>query len=261
VSDHGWGGIVAWAFAMRHPERLERLAILNVPHPAAFPRGLRMPKQLLRSWYVFALQVPGPPGRLVERIAFAYARASLRRDPSRPGTFSEEDVRRYREAMGGGVRLYRVHAPTNFYGNAAFQNGGMILFYDNALPSPPTDEQGRINIKRLIVHEFAHRWDEASGGALSRGLVKETRGFVSPFCFPIHCGVETKDGYRSGYHPGDLFNVPSQYARSSPWEDFAETVANLVYRHNVDEFQDFYGAGSSRVYYILCTLRQRCAGP
>lgn len=112
VVGHDWGGIVAWVLAMRRPETVERLTILNVPHPAVFPLGLRMPRQLLKSWYVFALQVPGLPGRLVEKGVFAYAKASFRRDPSRPGTFSEADIERYGAAMGQDGALT---AAANYY--------------------------------------------------------------------------------------------------------------------------------------------------
>ncbi|MFL4972307.1 MAG: alpha/beta fold hydrolase [Microvirga sp.] len=47
---HDWGGLVAWWTAARHGERVERLAILNAPHPQAFgPYLRRHPTQLLRS--------------------------------------------------------------------------------------------------------------------------------------------------------------------------------------------------------------------
>ena len=38
IVGHDWGGMVAWSFAMQHPELTERLIILNLPHP----RGLRL---------------------------------------------------------------------------------------------------------------------------------------------------------------------------------------------------------------------------
>jgi pimeloyl-ACP methyl ester carboxylesterase len=38
---HDWGGVCAWAFAARHPEYLEKLVIINSPHPATLARELR----------------------------------------------------------------------------------------------------------------------------------------------------------------------------------------------------------------------------
>src|SRR4051794_24743665 len=59
---HDWGGIVAWWVAIRHPERVERLAVLNAPHPISFQRYLRSsPRQLLKSWYTFYFQIPWLP--------------------------------------------------------------------------------------------------------------------------------------------------------------------------------------------------------
>jgi pimeloyl-ACP methyl ester carboxylesterase len=37
---HDWGGAVAWSVAMRHPEWLDKLIIINSPHPAVFAREL-----------------------------------------------------------------------------------------------------------------------------------------------------------------------------------------------------------------------------
>ena len=38
---HDWGGYVAWVFASAYPGRVERLIILNAPHPAMFLREVR----------------------------------------------------------------------------------------------------------------------------------------------------------------------------------------------------------------------------
>jgi pimeloyl-ACP methyl ester carboxylesterase len=37
---HDWGGVIAWAFAASHPEMLEKLVIINAPHPTVFAREL-----------------------------------------------------------------------------------------------------------------------------------------------------------------------------------------------------------------------------
>src|SRR5215471_13220996 len=53
VVGHDWGGAIAWWLAMRRPEVVERLVILNAPHPAMMLRELANPFQLLRSWYAY----------------------------------------------------------------------------------------------------------------------------------------------------------------------------------------------------------------
>src|SRR5579885_1145886 len=52
IVGHDWGGIIAWVFAMMHPEQTERLVILNLPHPKVFLRELvRNPQQQKNSQY------------------------------------------------------------------------------------------------------------------------------------------------------------------------------------------------------------------
>ena len=50
---HDWGGFVAWAFASSHPDALEKLVIINAPHPAVFARLLTFdPAQQKASEYM-----------------------------------------------------------------------------------------------------------------------------------------------------------------------------------------------------------------
>src|SRR4029453_11043505 len=56
VAGHDWGGALAWLLAMHHPERVQRLVVLNAPHPIRFLKGLTSPRQLRRSWYLLAFQ-------------------------------------------------------------------------------------------------------------------------------------------------------------------------------------------------------------
>jgi epoxide hydrolase 4 len=62
---HDWGAIVAWQFAIRKARPLERLVIMNVPHPACMTRELRTWAQLKKSWYVFFFQLPWLPERML----------------------------------------------------------------------------------------------------------------------------------------------------------------------------------------------------
>ena len=54
---HDWGGAVAWSAALRHPELLEKLIIINSPHPAVFARELlNNPDQQKASRYMLMLR-------------------------------------------------------------------------------------------------------------------------------------------------------------------------------------------------------------
>jgi epoxide hydrolase 4 len=61
---------------MRHPEAVEKLAILNCPHPNRFLRGLWSPRQLRKSWYMCALQVPG---RFVQESIYTWFTSNFER--------------------------------------------------------------------------------------------------------------------------------------------------------------------------------------
>jgi pimeloyl-ACP methyl ester carboxylesterase len=95
---HDWGAAVAWRVAMLHPERLEKLVILNVPHPVVMLQHLRTnPRQMLRSWYIYAFQLPGLAEWLLSRNQWQGLADALT-STSRSGTFTPEDLQRYRSA-------------------------------------------------------------------------------------------------------------------------------------------------------------------
>jgi pimeloyl-ACP methyl ester carboxylesterase len=52
-----WGGAIAWAFALYHPEYIDKLIVINAPHPALFDRELKEnPAQQLASHYILFLR-------------------------------------------------------------------------------------------------------------------------------------------------------------------------------------------------------------
>jgi pimeloyl-ACP methyl ester carboxylesterase len=99
VVGHDWGAIAAWIAAMRHPGRVERLAILNVPHPARSLDGLLSPMQLLRSSYMFFFQIPRLPEEVIRAGDFGLLRSVFRSDPVQPEALTAEDIERYIEAI------------------------------------------------------------------------------------------------------------------------------------------------------------------
>ena len=98
LAGHDWGAAVAWSAALLHPERISKLAIINVPHPSVMRRFLyRRVDQMRRSWYIFFFQIPWLPERIFSAFDFYMGRRTLLRS-SRPGTFSPDDLAQYHAA-------------------------------------------------------------------------------------------------------------------------------------------------------------------
>jgi pimeloyl-ACP methyl ester carboxylesterase len=98
VIGHDWGAAVAWRVANQYPQRVERLVILNVPHPVVMGRALkRNRRQQLRSWYIFFLLIPWLPER-VARLWNWKLLTHMLVSSSRLGTFTNIDLDHYREA-------------------------------------------------------------------------------------------------------------------------------------------------------------------
>ncbi|MCP4005980.1 MAG: alpha/beta hydrolase [bacterium] len=96
---HDWGGAIAWYFAMRRIRPLERLVIMNLPHPAIMTRVIRSGmKQRLRSWYAMFFQLPRLPEFLL-RSRNATAIADMFRSMAIDKTrFPDEVLDVYRQA-------------------------------------------------------------------------------------------------------------------------------------------------------------------
>jgi pimeloyl-ACP methyl ester carboxylesterase len=122
---HDWGGVIAWYFAMRRPRPIDRLVVMNLPHPACMERALRRGRQLLRSWYAFFFLLPWLPERLLaagdyRAIRLAFAGTSLdrsrfgadvlrvyRENAARPGALTAM-LHYYRALLRGGARRQRA---------------------------------------------------------------------------------------------------------------------------------------------------------
>ena len=118
---HDWGAAIAWFFAMRKRRALERLVIMNVPHPACFMRAWRNPRQLARSWYALFFQLPWLPERLLgadggRRLGSVFARTAVNKE-----RFGAEVARVYAE---NAARPGALTAMLNYYRAIARGGGG-----------------------------------------------------------------------------------------------------------------------------------------
>jgi epoxide hydrolase 4 len=115
---HDWGGALAWGLAAQHPQAIERLVIINSPHPATFLRELRdNPSQQASSAYMNFLCRPDAEVLLAEndyaRLWTFFERMGAI-DPAHPGGgWLTQAVRdRYREVwrhgLTGGCNYYRA---------------------------------------------------------------------------------------------------------------------------------------------------------
>jgi pimeloyl-ACP methyl ester carboxylesterase len=112
---HDWGGTIAWNFAYAHPEMVERLIVLNIPHPAKFRQGLTTPQQLLRSWYAFVFQIPFIPELLIQQLDYQLVEMTFKGMAVDKSTFSQADIDAYKNAA---AKRGALTAMINYYRNA-----------------------------------------------------------------------------------------------------------------------------------------------
>jgi pimeloyl-ACP methyl ester carboxylesterase len=112
LAGHDWGAAVAWSVALAYPGRVDRLAILNVPHPAVMLKFLASsPRQMLKSWYIGFFQIPGLADWLLGANNCARL-TQLMLHSGRAGSFTPQDLAEYQKAWS---RPGAVTAMINWY--------------------------------------------------------------------------------------------------------------------------------------------------
>ncbi|MEO1392730.1 MAG: alpha/beta hydrolase [Cyanobacteria bacterium J06634_5] len=156
---HDWGGAIAWSFAYEHADMLEKLIVLNLPHPAKFVAGLRTPQQLLRSWYIALFQLPKLPEWMLSANDYAAIRAAFSNMAINPEAFSPQDLDAYATAAAKPGALTGM---LNYYRNIFRSDGLFQRTWDT------------LEIPTLMI------WGEEDT-ALGKELTYGTEEFVSDF--------------------------------------------------------------------------------
>ena len=155
---HDWGALIAWSFAMYNPGKLERLVIMNVPHPQLMRRGLGTMKQLRKSWYVIFFQIRGLPEKVMSLGDFAAIGRIFRSTVVHQEHFTDDviDVFKKNAAEPGALR-----AMLNYYRAPPYASG---LVKKRGIP--------KIETKTLMI------WGEQDS-ALGKELTYGTDRLVS----------------------------------------------------------------------------------
>ena len=108
---HDWGGVVAWPFAMQHPDWLEKLVIINAPHTGVFARLLAKNKdQQSSSQYIRMFRTPEAE-KILSENNYATLLDTIQTDRT---NFTETDKQMYINAwsqpgaLTGGLNYYRA---------------------------------------------------------------------------------------------------------------------------------------------------------
>jgi pimeloyl-ACP methyl ester carboxylesterase len=111
---HDWGGAVAWHVARCYPKQVEKLIILNCP-PAdlLFNAMIKIPRQLIMSYYIFFFQLPLIPERFFRLNNFKMLRIMQKSIKTEKGMVSNEEIKEYIKCFNqprglSGINYYRA---------------------------------------------------------------------------------------------------------------------------------------------------------
>lgn len=131
IIGHDWGGIVSWQFAFAMPQMVERLIILNLPHPNGMGRELANNEE--------------------QQANSAYARAFIAGQASDPDIFFGGPMTA--ETLSGWVSDRQARARyVEAFERSSFD--GMLAFYKENYPRPGTEPPPapQLDVPLLVFH-------------------------------------------------------------------------------------------------------------
>ena len=128
VAGHDWGGYATWGLAYLAPQVLDRITVLNSPHPWMYLKRLFVSGQLFKAWYVGFFQIPVIAEWFLTRGGGDGVEATLRAGSAHFERFSPEYVSAVRQnillpgAAPATLEWYRT-ASRYFLTGARFMRG------------------------------------------------------------------------------------------------------------------------------------------
>lgn len=181
---HDWGAAVSWWVAIKYPERISRLVIMNVPHTLVFRKHLfGTQKQMEKSWYIFYFQIPGAVEVFASANDFQWP-LDLIVESARPNTFSKEELEKYREAFkqpdafSSMVNWYRAALQTPSEQPADYRVKMPVLvlwgLQDIAqIPQSPDESMAFCDNGRLVKFDECSHWIQHEEAAAINPMIDE----------------------------------------------------------------------------------------
>ncbi|WP_315876828.1 alpha/beta hydrolase [Acaryochloris sp. 'Moss Beach'] len=110
---HDWGGGLAWSVANAHPNLVQKLVVLNMPHPKLLAKAIRYPPQLIRTYYFFAFQIDKIPEKLLLSNDYKNVRDLFTHETNN-GAFTNSDIQLFIDSI---AKPGSLNAMINYYRN------------------------------------------------------------------------------------------------------------------------------------------------
>lgn len=183
---HDWGGFVAWSFALQHPDLVEKLVIINAPHPGVFGNLLRenIAQQQASQYISVFRNTPGMEDWFAANN-FAMLRKAFAGTGLKDGVFSQENWQQYEAAwaqpgaLQGALNYYRAMKPASAAPGFQVSVPTLVLWgeQDPALTIHNLDGLGAyvpsLVVKRFpdashwLIHEYPEEVNQAIQGFLA----------------------------------------------------------------------------------------------
>lgn len=145
---HDWGGVIAWLFALQKVRPLDRLIVLNFPHPKLYRERINRWPQIRKSWYVFLFQLPWLPELIMGCCSATVVGRTFSATAVDKSRFPEEVLEVYRRnALIPGA----LTAMINYYrANWGIRRGGLfseqLQAIESVLETPTLMVWGEVDI-------------------------------------------------------------------------------------------------------------------